>query len=312
MIQEFFKIITEGEGSTYDTVNLGQQGKFSRRIMVGGQRTNRFFKKGQVLAPGEILARTGENTPRDTALPPSKNGFWQMAGGKPLTQMTLKEVRDMQKSGQLNAVGRYQVINTTMSDIMKDPNLNLDPNALFDETMQDQIGMWLMLKHAGGGLTELQKRRQGSPQTASGRGTILRWLRGDPNITVEQAADAAAAEWASVSMVRGQMKSAYANNTATISRDAIMDWLKKARKRFSPPPPPAAPTTGAPTAGMSLHQGSVLHASLMNSGRFGGGAPIIINKQGDVNAPQTHIHGGSSLRPLPATRNNNTVGQLVG
>lgn len=63
--------------------------------------------------------------------------------GKPLTQMSYDEVRNLQKSGALHAIGRYQFISATLQD-MEDRGL-LDPritgDTLFSEEVQDRIAI---------------------------------------------------------------------------------------------------------------------------------------------------------------------------
>ena len=61
--------------------------------------------------------------------------------GKPLTQMTVGEVVALGNSGAIHAAGRYQIINKTLKGLVK--NYNIDPNALYDEEMQDQLALKL-------------------------------------------------------------------------------------------------------------------------------------------------------------------------
>jgi len=66
---------------------------------------------------------------------------------KPLTQMTLQEVLDFQrlmlrKGASSTAIGRYQFIRGTLAGMIK--LHDLDRNALFDRTMQDNLARLIM------------------------------------------------------------------------------------------------------------------------------------------------------------------------
>ena len=62
---------------------------------------------------------------------------------KPLTEMTYGEIRDMQRTKALHAVGRYQFINLTLADMeergLVDPRITAD--TLFDEETQDRLAI---------------------------------------------------------------------------------------------------------------------------------------------------------------------------
>lgn len=82
-----------------------------------------------------------------------------------LVNMTLAEVRAVQAKMLMNpqniamygdgkakgssALGRYQIVGATLQDAMD--RLQLDPNALFDEKMQDMLALWLMQNAQSGG-----------------------------------------------------------------------------------------------------------------------------------------------------------------
>lgn len=61
---------------------------------------------------------------------------------KNLTDMTVGEVMSQQSSGKLFAAGRYQIIPTTMSYIVKE--MNIDKEAKFDKSLQDKLGVGLI------------------------------------------------------------------------------------------------------------------------------------------------------------------------
>ena len=62
---------------------------------------------------------------------------------KPLTEMTYGEIRDMQRTGALHAVGRYQFINLTLADMeergLVDPRITDDTP--FNEETQDRLAI---------------------------------------------------------------------------------------------------------------------------------------------------------------------------
>lgn len=83
---------------------------------------------------------------------------------KPLTQMTVREVRAWQdqsvrKGSKSSAVGGYQIIRKTMDSLISD--LGLTGDEVFDETMQNRMGMHLMNRRGyndwvGGKITDTQ------------------------------------------------------------------------------------------------------------------------------------------------------------
>ena len=60
-----------------------------------------------------------------------------MRFGKPISQLTVGEIRRLQASGQLHAAGRYQFIGTTFKEV-KD-RLGLPDNTVFSPQVQDQF-----------------------------------------------------------------------------------------------------------------------------------------------------------------------------
>jgi len=59
--------------------------------------------------------------------------------GRPLTSFTVQEIIDRQQSGLLMAAGRYQFVPATLIEQVRDQNI--DPNAKFDEALQDQLAI---------------------------------------------------------------------------------------------------------------------------------------------------------------------------
>tara|TARA_R110001592_G_scaffold16881_12_gene71687 strand:+ start:9126 stop:10028 length:903 start_codon:yes stop_codon:yes gene_type:complete len=78
----------------------------------------------------------------------SSNNYNIIVGGKekPLTKMTIKEVRQIQRERNNQnlgtAVGRYQIIDDKMDDLIR--WMNLDTSAILDENLQDQMGRELL------------------------------------------------------------------------------------------------------------------------------------------------------------------------
>ncbi len=78
----------------------------------------------------------------------SSNNYNIIVGGKekPLTNMTIKEVRQLQRERNSQnlgtAVGRYQIIDDKMDDLIR--WMNLDTSAIFDKNLQDQMGRELL------------------------------------------------------------------------------------------------------------------------------------------------------------------------
>lgn len=78
----------------------------------------------------------------------SSDNYNVIAGGqeKPLTKMTVKEIRKLQKDledkgANSTAVGRYQVKDTTLDYLIK--RMGLDENTIFDEKLQDSMAVEL-------------------------------------------------------------------------------------------------------------------------------------------------------------------------
>ena len=77
------------------------------------------------------------------------SGFGDAAAkrwGKPLTSMTVGELMEIGASPSaenrwVHAAGRYQIVPDTLRGLVK--RHGIDPNALFDEAMQDQLAMYL-------------------------------------------------------------------------------------------------------------------------------------------------------------------------
>lgn len=101
-------------------------------------------------------------------------------GGKQLSEMTIGEIQQLQSikdpdnADRLFAVGKYQLIPSTMSMAVK--SLNLSEDQVFDEQTQEALGMWLMM----------QKRP-----------ALGAYIKGEHD-DLDKAVTAAAREWASL------------------------------------------------------------------------------------------------------------------
>jgi hypothetical protein len=130
------------------------------------------------------------------------------AGKRDLENMTVSQVMAAQRSGEFNAVGRYQLIKGTLADAVKD--LGLSGSEKFDKATQDMIFEKYLLSHK---------------QKAIGD-----YLSGKTDDIVGAAA-AAAREWASIAdPFTGQSHYAgVAGNRASVSPREIMGALETTR-----------------------------------------------------------------------------------
>ena len=78
----------------------------------------------------------------------SSDNYNVIVGGKeePLTQMTIREVRQLQRKRKAQnlgtAVGRYQIVIERLDDLIR--WMDLDEDIIFDENLQDQMGRELL------------------------------------------------------------------------------------------------------------------------------------------------------------------------
>ena len=132
-----------------------------------------------------------------------------------LVGMTLGSVDTLQTAmlnhpnNRLNssAVGRYQIVRTTMRDIKK--RLDLDNSALFNEEMQDRMGCFLL-----------------------GQRGIDKWLAG--NLKTDTMIYSLAKEWASIPTPSG--KGYYSGQNAGVSVAEVKAALDEVRRRWVQPP----------------------------------------------------------------------------
>lgn len=138
----------------------------------------------------------------------SSDNYNIIVGGKekPLTKMTIKEVRKLQQDRNDQnlgtAVGRYQIIDDKMDDLIR--WMNLDENAVFDEKLQDQMGRELL-------------RRRGFEEYKAGK------------ITTEKFVKELSKEWAS--FPKDESNQSYykgvGNNKALTDFNTVKDLLER-------------------------------------------------------------------------------------
>jgi hypothetical protein len=138
---------------------------------------------------------------------------------KPLSAMTLAEIRDYQRSMRgSSAVGRYQFMPHTLSDLTA--KHGLEDNAVLDGPMQDQLARSLM-----------QKRKYDA------------YCAGQ--VDADTVMDAFAAEWASLPMANGFSRYTYQGKPqpVRVTRGELKAVLDEAcRLDFGSPPAPASPS----------------------------------------------------------------------
>jgi len=145
--------------------------------------------------------------------------------GKDLTEMTIGEIMDAQASGKVYAVGKYQIIDTTMAEWVNHPKGGVSRSDKFDAATQEKFKTYVInIK----------------------RPEIGRYLRGESDDVVA-AAQGIAREFASVGLSRpeagrGVDQSRYAgigDNAASISSREIQQSLKFDRDQYQQQLPPA-------------------------------------------------------------------------
>ena len=275
---DILSTIGKGEGS-YSTVNLPQMGKFARQLQGGG-----ISKETGKAAKGDTqFKHLGQHNIRNTALSPSKGGWWQQAGGKDITQMTVDEVIAAQDKGMMFAAGRYQVIPSTLK--MAKKNMGLKGSEKFDKATQDRIGAWLVTGKAGGGV-------------------VGKFLRGEA--TLDEAATGMSKEWASISTEEGKMVSYYKgeHNKAHTSRESIKERLLKLKASQG-----GGQLTPMPSeAGLALHDRSIEGQAAARSGQSVSAPVTIVNNNSGGNVSHANI-SSNVIRNPRSSGNNTTVGQ---
>ena len=155
--------------------------------------------------------------------------------GKDLTEMTVGEIMDAQASGKVFAVGKYQIIDTTMAEWVNHPKGGVSRSDKFNEATQEKFKTYVInIK----------------------RPEIGRYLRGESDDVVA-AAQGVAREFASVGLSRPEAgrrvdQSRYAgigDNAASISSREIQQALKFDRGQYQQQQPPALRPSGTQSPG---------------------------------------------------------------
>ena len=145
--------------------------------------------------------------------------------GKDLTEMTVGEIMDAQAAGKVFAVGKYQIIDTTMAEWVNHPKGGVSRSDKFNEATQEKFKTYVInIK----------------------RPEIGRYLRGESDDVVA-AAQGVAREFASVGLSRpeagrGVDQSRYAgigDNAASIPSREIQQSLMLDRQMYQQQLPPA-------------------------------------------------------------------------
>ncbi len=128
------------------------------------------------------------------------------ASTRNLTKMTVQQVYDMQKSREVNAVGKFQIIRDTMPSVIK--GMKLTGKELFNEEMQERMGAWLMFNN---------------------RKTLSDYLKGKHN-NLRSAGDDGAREWASLPVLSNKLTTKAGKKTYHSKRGgtAYSDGVNKA------------------------------------------------------------------------------------
>jgi murein DD-endopeptidase MepM/ murein hydrolase activator NlpD len=196
--------------------------------------------------------------------------------GKSLTEMTVGEVVGAQQSGQVFAVGKYQIIPKTMTGFLRNSDVKMSDK--FDQRTQEKFKDYVInIK----------------------RPAIGKYLRGESDDR-DSAAQAVAREFASVGLTkaeagRGRGQSRYAgtgNNAASISPDQVASALDADRSATLSPPQSQSPQ---PANGNSGSMSNVLTANDFNTTDRSAPSPII--KTSGFGMRGDRMHKGIDFAP---------------
>ena len=188
--------------------------------------------------------------------------------GKPLTEMTVGEVASAQQSGQVFAVGKYQIIPDTMVEFLRN-SPDIKPTDKFDSRTQEKFKEYVINVK---------------------RPAIGKYLRGESDDR-DAAAQAVAREFASVGLTkaeagRGRGQSRYAgtgNNAASISPDQVAAALDADRSATLSPPQPQAPQPANGSTGTTVND------------EYKGGMSKTIVKTSDYGWREHPVYGGQKM-----------------
>ncbi len=185
----------------------------------GGGRTGPQYEGGGAATFDVIASGEGDYNSVNRGTAGDTPGGAKSVLGKDLTDMTVGEVMAAQASGQLFAVGKYQIIPGTMKEFVS--GAGIDKNAKFNEATQEKFKDYVINVK---------------------RPEIGAYLRGESD-DLEAAAQGIAREFASVGLAydeagRSRNESRYSGtggNRASISTEEIQAALKRDRAAGSTP-----------------------------------------------------------------------------
>lgn len=227
------KRMAEGLGMYYDKQNGWEKFMDALADFIKSSPLAKFFNWGDRNTPGAgpggkvgddlfstISGGEGGIDSYNTGNAGSQAGY---TPPKPISQMTVGQIMDDQASGSLFAVGKYQIIPSTMKDFVKNAGISRDD--IFNEETQDKFKDYVV-------------------NTA--RPDVGKFLTGAEGSSLEKAQMALAAEFASVGVPRDMKKGEYngeypirdikkgeslysgvGGNAASISPEVIAEALNK-------------------------------------------------------------------------------------
>ncbi len=129
-----------------------------------------------IIAEGEgVWDSINTGTSGDTSI--GSDRYNQILGGRKLSELTIREVIELQKNDIILAAGRYQMIDGVLRHAAE--ALGMDQNRLFDAAAQNELAINHFLM-------------------GTKRPMIAKYIRGDTSISLEDVANQAAKEWASL------------------------------------------------------------------------------------------------------------------
>jgi muramidase (phage lysozyme) len=129
-----------------------------------------------IIAEGEgVWDSINTGTSGDTSI--GSDRYNQILGGRKLSELTIREVIELQKNDIILAAGRYQMIDGVLRHAAE--ALGMDQNRLFDAAAQNELAINHFIM-------------------GTKRPLIAKYIRGDDSISLEDVANQAAKEWASL------------------------------------------------------------------------------------------------------------------
>jgi muramidase (phage lysozyme) len=234
------------------------------------------------VAPAKGLAdlitkgESRSSNPYDVVNMPNANNGRGGAGTRPLEKMTVGQVLAAQASGDFNAAGRYQIINSTLKGAVA--ALHLTGNELFDNNLQDKIFNEYLV----------------GPKK---RPHLYAYLHGQSNDVVAAALDASE-EWASVAAPQGTRLRSGA------TADGLTSYYDNSRNNKASIP--AAQMIATLEQERAERDGTSVAS---NNVKVTPGTTTAATTQNKVAAAQTASHPGTTV---PTASSNTTIMQTPG